>query len=1015
MNKVLALATMILPVIYLAQTSLESTTYFQQKVDHTIKVELNDMLHELDAEITTTYTNNSPKELSEIWMHLWPNAYSSGKTALAKQQYRDGDLFMYYAIAKDLGGIDGLDFHVNGSDVEWMYDEENPDIAVIKLNTPLYPGESLEIHTPFKVRIPSGKISRLGHVKQSYQITQWYPKPAVYDCDGWHAMPYLGQGEFYSEFGTFDVYITLPDNYTVGATGDMPAGSVDNDAEKLRLDAIDAETRKHLDEEDNDLSFPATSENTKTLHYHQENVHDFAWFADKRYMVLKDQVELPHSGRSVTTWAMFTSNEKELWAKSSDYLNKSTFYYSLWNGDYPYNHVTAVDGTISAGGGMEYPNVTVIGESGTDFQLNVVIAHEVGHNWFYGILGSNERVNAWMDEGLNSFNETRYLTEYYEGKDLGLISNRLKPKLIEKLDLDEFEYRWIDELSYLLPARLGADQPLQCHSDDFSSTNYGAMVYKKTAAVFGFMKQYLGEERFDKAMQAYFEEWKFKHPSPSDLQASMEKSCGEDLSWFFEGWIKTNNHNNWAVCKATETDNGLEVSIKNIGEHVSPVEVVAYNGDVEVGTAWVEPSEPGTKATVKINTEEATHVVVDPGRYDLDYDRKNNYSRTSGVLKKVEPLQIRALTRLEDGSKTQLFVVPTLGWNMHSGFMSGLALHNITVPMRDLEWYANPMMGVSEGEFTLNGTASISLSKGPWMARARGSRFYNDETLGWHLADIYYGKAPMHRLSFEVNRKFNQVVNSPWKSSLGYEYATRFGYPDEHVFTDNSTTQQSHKLRFEASKSNGDIVGFKQNIGIEARFYDLNLYEHSNWLPLPPEGIKDNHNLVAMLNYSADYRLNKRGKRIKMSFLCAYSHSLSEEGNFQLPTNGFGARNDVMGDHLLLERDAQDGLLSRQAPNLYGAMPIEMYAKTWFTSLRFDYNITQSIDLFCGGIVMDLDTLYEDYDAIMGMTYKLGILKFQLPLLSLTQNNESRLPLRKWTFSLNLRDLNPNSLIRKTL
>ena len=129
MNKVLAFATMILPVISLAQTSSESPTYFQQQVDHNIKVELNDMLHELDAEITTTYTNNSPYELSEIWMHLWPNAYSSGKTALAKQQYRDGDLFMYYAFAKDLGGIDDLDFHVNGSDVEWMYDEENPDIA----------------------------------------------------------------------------------------------------------------------------------------------------------------------------------------------------------------------------------------------------------------------------------------------------------------------------------------------------------------------------------------------------------------------------------------------------------------------------------------------------------------------------------------------------------------------------------------------------------------------------------------------------------------------------------------------------------------------------------------------------------------------------------------------------------------------------------------------------------------------------------------------------------------------
>jgi hypothetical protein len=108
---------------------------------------------------------------------------------------------------------------------------------------------------------------------------------------------------------------------------------------------------------------------------------------------------------------MFTPNEEDLWRDASDYIGNATYYYSLWNGDYPYNQVTAIDGTISAGGGMEYPNVTVIGESGTAFSLDVVIAHEVGHNWFYGILGSNERTNAWMDEGLNSLNETRYLLE----------------------------------------------------------------------------------------------------------------------------------------------------------------------------------------------------------------------------------------------------------------------------------------------------------------------------------------------------------------------------------------------------------------------------------------------------------------------------------------------------------------------------------------------------------------------------------------------------------------------------
>ena len=132
-----------------------------------------------------------------------------------------------------------------------------------------------------------------------------------------------------------------------------------------------------------DNEFPESSEKMKTIRYTQSRVHDFAWFADKRYKVLKGEVELPNSNRNVTTWAMFTPRNSNLWKDAIEYINDGTYYYSKWNGDYPYNQVTAVDGTISAGGGMEYPNVTVIGNTGNAMALEVVIVHEVGHNWFY--------------------------------------------------------------------------------------------------------------------------------------------------------------------------------------------------------------------------------------------------------------------------------------------------------------------------------------------------------------------------------------------------------------------------------------------------------------------------------------------------------------------------------------------------------------------------------------------------------------------------------------------------------
>ena len=180
--------------------------YFQQRVEYTIEVKLDDKEHFLRAREQVVYVNNSPDTLSYLIFHLWPNAYSSRSSALCNQLLRNGNTKLFFAEEEDIGYIDSLDFKVDDEMVEWEFDASHVDICTLQLNEPLIPGESLEVSTPFRVKIPSGKISRLGHLGQSYQITQWYPKPAVYDHNGWNGMPYLNQGEFYSEFGSFDTF-----------------------------------------------------------------------------------------------------------------------------------------------------------------------------------------------------------------------------------------------------------------------------------------------------------------------------------------------------------------------------------------------------------------------------------------------------------------------------------------------------------------------------------------------------------------------------------------------------------------------------------------------------------------------------------------------------------------------------------------------------------------------------------------------------------------------------------------
>src|ERR1051325_7565249 len=216
----------LLPTFLFAQsvrTPSDEKAYFQQEVNYTINVKLDDVKNDLNGDETLEYINNSPDELSFIWFHIWPNAYKNNYTPLAKQLIADGNKKFYFASKEQRGWIDGLDFKVNGQPIKTEPGESIDRIKLI-LNEPLKPGTKITITTPVHVHTPIGVFSRLRNIYQQYQITQWYPKPAVYDKYGWHAIPYLNQGEFYSEFGSFDVYITLPKNYVLGATGTMVNG-----------------------------------------------------------------------------------------------------------------------------------------------------------------------------------------------------------------------------------------------------------------------------------------------------------------------------------------------------------------------------------------------------------------------------------------------------------------------------------------------------------------------------------------------------------------------------------------------------------------------------------------------------------------------------------------------------------------------------------------------------------------------------------------------------------------------
>jgi len=676
---------------------------WQQEVNFKIQVRLNDENQTLSAFEEIEYINKSPKTLDTIYMHLWPNAYRNYRSALAKQQYNSGKKNLYYGDMKDRGSIDSLDFKVNGVQVQWKEYEGNPDIGYFILPSSLLPGSKVTITTPFSVKIPSGEISRLGHIDQSYQITQWYPKPAVYDANGWNMMPYLNQGEFYSEYGSFDVSITVPQNYVVAATGDLQ-----DQSELDFLDSLVAATKinipKFLQTKQGGgatTDFPASSKLWKTIHFKQSHVHDFAWFADKRFAVLKGEVTLPNTSSKVTSWAMFVPHNTLTWQNAIEYINDGTYYYSLWNGDYPYHNVTAIDGTISAGGGMEYPNVTVIGNASSAEELEVVIVHEVGHNWFYGILGSNERVHGWMDEGLNTLNEMRYVETKYPN------NKRLSDMVLNgKFHLNDLDHHDMGDVMYRMLAAFGKDQAIETHSADFSSINYGAIMYQKTGLVFYYLKDYLGTELFDQCMQKYFNLWKFKHPQPQDLQRVFEETTGKKLDWFFNDLIQTTDHIDYKISKVKFNKDGGVVQVKNKGKVDGPIEVNVINKDKSMNSYWVEPGQTATSISSK--KEAVDYVMIDANRDIPELNRSNNYyyPNIPFFMRKQEPLGLEFFSGDNEGGKNNIFWLPIIAGNSNDRTMLGVAVHNYGLGPRPTQYLIAPMY--SFGRKMVSGIAEVS-------------------------------------------------------------------------------------------------------------------------------------------------------------------------------------------------------------------------------------------------------------------------------------------------------------------
>ena len=481
-------------------------------------------------------------------------------------------------------------------------------------------GKKAKINIAFEFIVPNRGTDRMGQLKTKngivYEVAQWFPRLCVYDdIQGWNTLPYIGAGEFYLEYGDFDFNITAPANLIV-----VGSGEVQNENEVYTTAQIDR--LNNARNSDKTIIIRSAKEVTDiksrpagklTWKFKIQNARDVAWAASKAFVLDAARINLP-SGKKALALSAYPveSIKKNGWQRSTEMVKASVEHYSKMWYEYPYSAAINVAGVV---GGMEYPGIVFCSYEDAGASLWGVTDHEFGHTWFPMIVGSNERKYAWMDEGFTTF------------------INGFSTKAFNKGEFADFSFFPAGESApYVFTEEM---DPIMTKPDVVQQENLGVVAYDKPSIMLNVLRNVvIGPQRFDKAFREYIERWAFKHPTPWDFFHTMENVVGEDLSWFWRGWVI----NNWKLDQAVKgveynnnkPEEGAAITILNLDQMVMPVDILIKetNGKEQRIILPVEVWQRGAEWTFTVpTTSRVTAVVLDPDKKLPDMNRQNNSSK----------------------------------------------------------------------------------------------------------------------------------------------------------------------------------------------------------------------------------------------------------------------------------------------------------------------------------------------------------------------------------------------------
>ncbi|RAR72856.1 M1 family metallopeptidase [Flavobacterium aciduliphilum] len=603
----------------------QKLNYWQQHVDYTMDVLMDVNTYRYQGSQKLIYTNNSSDTIRRVFYHLYNNAFQPGSEMdMRLQNIKDPDGRMVNKIKvgenevkesrisklkpNEIGFLHVSNMKQDGVAVTA---KEVETILEVSLAQPLLPGTSTTFTLDFEGQVPI-QIRRSGrNNKEGVELSmaQWYPKMAEFDFEGWHADPYIAR-EFHGVWGNFDVKITIDKNYLLGGSGYLQNGN---------------EIGYNYQDKDVVVSIPK-KQKTLTWHFIAPNVHDFTWAADKNY--IHDVVP---TSFGTTLHFLYKNNPKIIdnWKQAEPKTVQLMDYYNRIVGKYPYQQYSVIQG---GDGGMEYAMCTLILGEGKLDGLVGVIAHEMGHSWFQHILASNESKHPWMDEGFTSFIE-----------DLGL--NEISDKKVDNPFLGALR-------SYIALVNSGKEQPLSTHGDRYDENrSYSVASYSKGEVFLVQLEYLIGKENLMKTLRRYFEDFKFKHPTPNDIKRTAERVSGANLDWFLTDWTETLNTIDYGINSVENSVNDLvktTVSLKRFGRTPMPIDLLVEYTDGTQEYFYIplrmmsfvkENQIPGSKRTVlndwtwgnpnysfEINSPKSSikKITIDPNSLMADVNPSNN-------------------------------------------------------------------------------------------------------------------------------------------------------------------------------------------------------------------------------------------------------------------------------------------------------------------------------------------------------------------------------------------------------